>query len=179
MKIAVAAALVLTAGAAYAGPVVTYSVSGSAGNWTLDFSVTNNLNPADMDIYFFGVELDTGRNIAGSPAGYDPNVWPAWDNIAYGGSSTVYNNNWIDLSFANLMPGNTLSGFQALYTGASAPTSVKYFCYGTSQSGGQYSGTDNFNNQNNPGFEGIATVPAPASLAVMGLAGVFASRRRR
>ena len=74
MKFAAVAALVLTAGAAYAGPVVSYSVFGSAGNWTLDFSVTNNLNPADMDIYFFCVELDTGRNIARSPPGCDPKI---------------------------------------------------------------------------------------------------------
>lgn len=179
MKIAAVAALVLTAGAAYAGPVVSYSVSGSAGNWTLDFSVTNNLNPADMDIYFFGVDLDTGRNIAGSPAGYDPNIWGMWDNTAFGGSTEIYNNNWIEFSFVLLLPGQTLSGFQALYTGAVAPTEVDYFCYGNSPSGGQYNGTDNFNNQRNPGFEGTAYVPAPASLAVMGLAGVFASRRRR
>lgn len=179
MKIAAIAALALTAGAAYAGPVVTYSVSGSAGNWVLDFSVTNNLNPSDMDIYFFGVELDTGRNIAGSPAGYDPNAWPSWDNLGYGGSATIYNNNWIDFSSANLLPGNTLSGFKAIYTGAAAPTEVDYFCYGVGVSGGQYNGTDYFNNPWNPGFEGTAYVPTPASLAVMGLAGVFASRRRR
>lgn len=179
MKIAVGIAVALMAGAASAAPVVTYSVSGSAGNWTLDFSVQNTLNPAGMDIYFFGVELDTGRNIAGSPAGFDPDVWTSWDNLGYGGSSTVYNNNWIDFSFGNLLPGNTVSGFQAIYTGASVPSSVKYFCYGYDPSGGQYNGTDNFNNQGNPGFEGTAYVPAPASLAVMGLAGLAATRRRR
>ncbi len=179
MKIAAIAALALTAGAAYAGPIVTYSVSGSANNWTLDFSVQNTLNPADMDIYFFGVELDTGRNIAGSPAGYDPDVWPTWDNTGYGGSATIYNNNWIDFSISNLLPGNTLSGFQALYTGASAPTSVKFFCFGVGMNGGQYSGNDYINHPGNPGFEGIATVPAPASLGLMGLAGLAAARRRR
>ena len=180
MKIAAIAALALTAGAAYASPVVTYSVSGSANNWTLDFSVTNNLNPDGMDIYFFGVELDTGRNIVGSPSGYDPNMWPSWDNTGYGGSATIYNNNWIDLSFANLFPGNTLSGFQALYTGADAPTSVKYFCFGNDPvNGGLYDGDDYFNSSWNPGFEGIARVPAPASLGLLGLAGIAAARRRR
>lgn len=179
MKLAAAAVLAISAGAAYAGPVVTYSVSGSAGNWTLDFSVTNNLNPSDMDIYFFGVDLDTGRNIAGSPAGYDPNVWPSWDNSGFGGSNEIYNNNWIEFSYSLLLPGQTLSGFQALYTGAVAPTEVDYFCYGNSPSGGEYNGNDYFNWAGNPGFEGTAYVPAPASLGVMGLAGVFASRRRR
>lgn len=179
MKIAAIAALALTAGAAYAGPVVNYSVSGSAGNWVLDFSVTNNLNPSDMDIYFFGVELDTGRNIAGSPAGYDPSMWFTWDNSGYGGSTEIYNNIWIEFSYSLLLPGQTLSGFQALYTGASAPIEVDYFCFGASPSGGYYNGTDYFNNPWNPGFEGTAYVPTPASLGVIGLAGVFASRRRR
>ncbi len=179
MNLAAVAALVLTAGAAYAGPVVSYSVSGSAGNWTLDFSVTNNLNPADMDIYFFGVELDTGRNIAGSPAGYDPNIWGTWDNTAAGGSSTIYNNIWIEFNYNLLLPGQMLSGFQALYTAATAPTEVDYFCFATSLSGGQYSGTDNFWNQFNPGFEGTAYIPVPTSLALMGLAGLAATRRRR
>lgn len=179
MKIAALVALALSAGAAYAGPVVTYSVSGSAGNWVLDFSVQNTLNPADMDIYFFGVELDTGRNIAGSPAGYDPNIWPFWDNSGYGGSTEIYNNIWIEFSYSLLLPGQTLAGFQALYTGVTAPTEVDFFCFATSLSGGQYSGTDNFWNQFNPGFEGTAYVPAPTSLALAGLAGLAATRRRR
>lgn len=179
MKIAAIAALALAAGAALAGPVVTYSVSGSAGDWVLDFSVTNNLNPADMGIYFFGVDLDTGRNIAGSPTGYDPNVWFTWDNSGYGGSTEIYNNNWIEPSYSLLLPGQTLSGFQAVYTGALAPMEVDYFCYGASPYGSLYSGTDNFNNQWNPGFEGTAYIPTPASLGVIGLASVFVSLRRR
>ena len=90
MKKLIGAALVAAAGAvASADPVdVTYTVSGSSGNWTLDFSVTNNLNPADMDVYFFGVYLDSGRDIVGSPAFYDPNAWTVWDNSGYGGSNT-------------------------------------------------------------------------------------------
>ncbi|MCC6228639.1 MAG: hypothetical protein IT432_05370 [Phycisphaerales bacterium] len=182
MKVAAAAILAISASAVYAGPVdVTYSVSGSPGNWVLDFNVANNLNPSTMGLYFFGVELDTGRNIVGSPTNFDPNSWATWDNSGFGGSSTIYNNNWIDFNsnYTSILPGGSLSGFQALYTGPSAPTSVKFFCYANDPNGGQYNGTDNFNNQQNPGFEGIAHIPAPASLGVIGLAGVLASRRRR
>lgn len=174
-----AAIVAAAVGVATADPVdVAYSVSGSAGNWTLDFSVTNNLNPADMDVYFFGVYLDTGRNIAGSPSGFDPNVWSSWNNAPYGGSNIDYNNNWIDFTYANLLPGQTLSGFQALYTGASAPTSVNWFAFGFSPSGGAFDGSGYFNNPTNPGFEGVA-VPVPASAAILGLGGLAAARRRR
>lgn len=176
---AVLCILAATGSVAMAGPVdVSYSVSGSAGNWTLDFSVTNNLNPSDMDIYFFGVLLDTGRNIAGSPTDWDPNTWPAWDNSPFGGSNTIYNNNWIDFTFDGLFPGSTLSGFQAVYTGAMPPASVQFFAYGFGVSGGQYQGNDFFNNAGNPGFEGFA-IPAPASLALLALGGLSATRRRR
>lgn len=160
-------------------PTVMYTIGGSAGNWLLDFSVTNNFLPGEGNIYFFGVFLDTGRNIAGSPPSWDPNAWPTWDNGPYGGSSTVYNNNWIDLSFGptNIDPGETLSGFQAVYTGATAPARVQFFAYAFN---GTYGGNDNFNSQQNPGFEDFATpVPEPATIAALGLGGLALARRRR
>src|SRR5262245_36697130 len=60
---------------------VTYSVTGSAGSWVLDFSVTNNLGGTN-DIYFFGVSLTDPNNIGG----------PAFWNPVFG--NPTYNNLW-------------------------------------------------------------------------------------
>ena len=180
-KTAIIAALAAAAGTAVAGPdqapSVSYSVSGTSGAYVLDFSVSQSADDA-MGLYFFGVVLDTGRNIAGSPSTWDPNTWTSWNNSGYGGSNNNYNNVWIDLTFTNLiLDGMTTSGFQANYTGASAPTSVDWFAFGT---GGDYNGQDPFfNSSGNPGFEGTAFIPAPGALALLGLGGVASIRRRR
>jgi hypothetical protein len=147
--------------------VVTDTVSGSAGDWTYDFSVTNNLGGTN-DIYFFGVLLST-RDIVGSPGTFDPNTWTSWDNSPYGGSSTVYNNNWIDLSFDSLEPGQTLSGFLVTQTTAAPQSPVSWFAFAN---GGTWTGGGNFNNDFNPGFEGTTSssaVPEPSTWAMMAL----------
>ncbi len=173
-------ALSLLSGVATAGPVYSrFSISGTPGNWELDFEVRNNLTSDTMDLYLFGVEL-SGRNIVGSPPVYDPNAIVSWNNSTYGGSDTTYNNVWLDTSgaYASLMPGKHLSGFKVLVSDLEAPWEVKFFAFAYGF-GDTYLGSDYFYSPQNPGFEGTAYIPAPASLAVMGLAGVFALRRRR
>ena len=181
-KTAIIAALAAAAGTAVAGPdqapSVSYSVSGSSGAYVLDFSVSASFDDA-MALYFFGVVVDTGRNIAGSPTNWDPNIWTSWNNSGYGGSSNNYNNVWIDLTFgsSNISDGETLSGFQVNYTGSSAPLSVDWFAFGFN---GNYNGQDPFfNRTDNPGFEGTAVIPAPGALALLGLGGIASIRRRR
>jgi hypothetical protein len=146
-------------------PIVTYDVSGSSGSWALNFSVTNNLGGTN-DIYFFGVQLPA-RSILQSPTGFDTDL-TSWTNVDYGGSESVYNNNWLDASISHLGNGQTLSGF--VVGTASLPTSVSWFAYA---SNGTYSGNDYFNSSTNPGFEGTATprsqVPEPATLLILGL----------
>src|SRR5258708_10871209 len=75
---------------ANANPVdVSFTASGSAGNWLLDFSITNNLGGTN-DIYLFGVRLPA-RNEVGTPTGWDPNTSPGGLNwFGYGGSNTHY-----------------------------------------------------------------------------------------
>lgn len=173
-------ALALTAislTAAQRMPTVNYTVTGISGNWVLDFNVTNNLLQGEGTLYFFGVQIETGRDIVASPAEWNPDIWPTWDNSGYGGSSTIYNNNWITGGAYEIGSGMSLSGFQARATSVDAPAVVRWFAYAAN---GTYNGNDYFYSSVNPGFEGTASVvPEPASFSavVLGIAALL--RRRR
>jgi len=179
--------LFLVSLAAQANPIdVSYTVSGTSGAYVLDFTVTNNLLAfPSQNVYFFGVDL-SGRDITGSPADYDPNAWPSWTNTSFGGSSTVYNNNWIDNIYTDLLPGSSLSGFDVQISDAVAPTAVSWFAFAYSPDDvDPYTGGGNFNGQQNPGFEGIAgtdpSVPEPTTWIGMltGLACIGLWQRKR
>ena len=145
-----------------AAPIgVTYTVSGSAGNWILNFTVANNLVGApDQALYLFGVNLST-PNVVGSPASYDPTIFQTWTNSGAGGSNVLYNNVWLDGSASNDLPGSSLSGFMVLDTDQNAPQSVQWFAYTLGST--NYTGGGSFGDPSNPGFEGVAT-PEPESL---------------
>ena len=164
--------------AAFAGSVtVTESVSGSAHNWLLDFSVTNNVGAGD-DVYFFGVKVG-GHNPVGTPSianptAFDPTFHTSWDNSAHG-DPTVYDNTWIDQFEGDLPFGNTLSGFEVLDTWDEvAPTNVPWFAYSLGVDG-------------NPGFHGGAETvqtPEPGSMLLLGsglfgLSGVLRRKRTK
>jgi hypothetical protein len=184
-KIAAAAAAALLigfAGTASAAPVdVSYTVTGTAGNWTLNFDVANNLTGTSESLYFFGVSLDA-RDVTGSPAGFNPNNWALWSNAVYGGSANSYNNNWLNSNLGGPTPGTDTDGFTVHSSDVAAPTSVDWFAFGV---GSDYEGAGAFRVGSNPGFEGVATsaVPEPANLALLlaglGLVGVMAKRRAR
>lgn len=169
---------------AYANPVdVAYTVTGSAGDWNLDFSVTNNLGGTNS-LYFFGVAL-SANDITGSPAGWDPSSWSTWNPATYGGSGPdkTYNNNWFNPGLGGISPGATLSGFDVHLTDLADPASASWFAYAY---GGNYQG--DFNPNSNPGFAGVANsgntpdpVPEPAALALMstGLLGLTLARRKK
>ena len=179
----VAATLLGAAGAASAAPLgVSYTVSGSSGNWTLDFDVANNLAGTDQRVYFFGVQLDQSSP-AGDPVSFDHSIWPTWNNAGYGGSATVYNDVWISWS-SGIAVGSAVDGFLVHSTAAAAPTDVSWFAYAEGSVG--YYGADAFYKGRNPGFESLATpstaaVPEPANrallLAGLGMMGVVARRR--
>jgi len=170
-------ALASCALAAQAAPLVSYNVSGSAGAYVLDFSVTNTLGGSN-GIYFFGV---VPPSFSAAPSGWDVfrNGAP-WDNVAFGGSAQVYTSNWFTDPFggSTIQAGDTLSGFRI--TTATLPLGgVQWFAYAAR---GAYWGGDNFNSYSNPGFEGTAfaaTSAVPGPMAALPFALMALKRRKR
>jgi len=183
MKIKICALLfagAILAGALVAKPIVSYQVTGSPGDWNLDFTIDNT---TDQDLYFFGVLLPA-TDITGFPTGWESTV--SVNTSIYGGWNSLYNNVWItaDAGVDSIPPGDSLSGFIAGISTTLAPTYVQWFAFTFDGYGGSaYTGTDYFNSVDNPGFQGLAivsAVPEPASLLLTAGALVsLASRRRR
>jgi hypothetical protein len=175
MKITTAiAALILAsvAATAQANTVdVSYTTSGSAGSWTYDLSITNNIGGTN-DIYAVQVQLSTGT-LAGSPPGwaqgfFAPIEWCYAGNCGYFGAT-------------NLAPAQTLSGFLVSDTATTAASSLLWRVFAE---GGTYFGPGNITgNPSNPGFSGTAAAtPLPAALPLfaggLGLIGLLAKRRK-
>lgn len=182
------AALVAVSAAASAqrAPTASFTVSGNAGSWDLEFTLRNNFLPGEGDFYFFGVRLESGRSIGGAPTNWNSGMWKEWTNHQYGGSGMIYNNNWINLysRVDDIVPSASKSTFIVHSADVAVPEFIPFFAYAAE---GLYGGNDNFSNQWNPGFEGLATnmgatgkgvLPEPASIAVLGL-GAFGLIRRR
>ena len=186
IKALVAAALVTAAGAAAAAKPVdmTFTVTGTPGDWTLNFDVANNMTGTDLSLYFVGVAVD-GGTVAGNPLDFSSTAYPTWNNVVYGGSDFTYNGVWINNGHVDYA-GQNLGGFLVNTTSVAAPTSVEWFAF---FSGSEYVGLSSLNTENgNPGFGGFASpmvssVPEPSSFALLlaglGVAGFLARRRIR
>jgi hypothetical protein len=170
---------------------VLYTVTGSPGDWTLDFSVNNNIAGApDQEFYFFGVGLFSGTpfpNITGSPASFNGAI-PYNPSSGLGGPNITYNDVWEVSTFPNLgmaAPGTTTSGFEATITDSVAPTSVNWFAL--TDGSDPYSGPGNLDTIEPGGvpllFEGVAVqtgaTPEPTTLLLFGagLVGISALMR--
>jgi PEP-CTERM motif len=190
----------ITAGTpiAKADPInVSYTVSGSPGDWTLDFSVNNNLTSwPHQELYHFAVSI--GGPITGNP----PNLefTPSSFSINPGhfegvGPNIWYNDVW-GYNYGpgyGAPPGTTISGFDVTITDAVAPTSVDWVAYlidaadaslpiESGYNASLYFGGGNFNSGagfdgRTPEFAGVAgpgsaadaiSTPEPATLTLLG-----------
>ncbi len=158
-----------------ADPVnVSYNVTGSSGDYTLNFSVTNNID-SNQRIYFFGTRL-SGSGVTGSPADWDSSTWPIWNPATYNssGPNIDFNNNWINFglfSGEGIHFGDTLSGFSVHIYDTEAPVSVEWFAYSYGD-GNPYTGPGSFNPDTNPGFSGTTRqASAPDAASTLGLLG--------
>jgi hypothetical protein len=162
---------VAAAGDSHAAAIhVSYTVTGTPGDYDVDFSVSNDMTAWHQNVYLFGVSL-SGFDVASSPSPFVSLGSTSVNFAIYGGSDTLYNTNWqADPARADLLPGNSLSGFIAHDTDLVAPTSVAWFAFSQDELGYDhepYTGGGNFNGAfslSNPGFEGIAN-PAVGAVA--------------
>ena len=186
---------------------VSYTVTGSPGAWLLNFSFTNNV-PGQL-LYFFGVNLPT-QDVVSSPSGF-VNCWStacSKTTINFStdfapvttGLNETFNDLWHVAQIPNrpfILFGSTASGFEALATTLSAPTSVDWFAL-TAIDTLPYLGNENIpfsgdclsfegvtcavEDQQNPLFAGTGSpVPEPGTLGlfVTGLIGLNGLTRRR
>ncbi|MDO9385021.1 MAG: PEPxxWA-CTERM sorting domain-containing protein [Hyphomicrobiaceae bacterium] len=189
-SLALCVGLFFAGSSASAATIVSYTLSGSAGNWTYDFSVTNNIS-GGASIYFFGVKLGDvpEYGVSGIPSSWESDQLfnDSYDNSINGGSTTIYNNTWdtgVD-SVGRIQTGQTLSGFKVTVDTIAAQSSVQWFAYG--YGGIAPSDDGHFADDGNPGYEGlafnaVAAVPEPSTWAMMilGFAGIgFVTYRRR
>ena len=183
-KLSLAAALLISAVAAPAlavvvAPVtVTQTTSGSAGNWTYNFTFTNNVSQGQR-LYFFGLQ-DTSGTVTASPAGYS--FYPG-----YSVNGTNYNLGWLTDSSGGIATGQSLGGFAIRDTATAAKSSFNFYGY-TYNNGATYNAGGNVGGgtSSNPVFEfsstgATAAVPEPATWAMMflGFGGMGYALRRR
>ncbi len=180
---------------------VSYTVTGSPGDWTLDFSITNNYSLAS--VFQFHTLVNWGGDVH-SPANWTSSA-NSFNFQQYGASSTVYNLSWFNSHYNPISigpgydppflvgPGETLSGFQPLHVlDQQAPFSVKWlaWAYSTDPHFPSLPCLENcvYTEPQQIVFEGVSStlnpVPVPPTVVLfggglVGLGGLVAWQRRR
>ena len=151
----------------FASPIATtYQTTGTSGDWTYDFTFTNNTG--NQYLYFLGVDVQGGSITKGPSLFFlDYNGWSI--------GSVSYNIDWLyqsDYNAQTIHPGTSLNGFTVHDTAVNAKTEINAFAYGYNY-GIPYTGTDFQSGNNiNPGFTTVAfeatqaVVPLPPSIAL-------------
>jgi hypothetical protein len=151
---------------------VTWTTAGSAFDWTLDFTVTNNIPVADENIDLFGLLIGAPQaSAAGAPYDYQLIGFP-WDNRPYGGAF-VYDIAWRG---GFILSGASLDGFLVHLTTQGTPQVMNWTIWASSPSLTPYSNPYTFYNGHNgsePAFEGVTfdsvvPTPEPATAVLVG-----------
>jgi hypothetical protein len=187
----------MVCGTLLAQPVgVSYSVSGTSGDYTLDFTIQNNLPATDnLGLYWFGVYL-SANDITGTPTDWPAYFLTTFNTSTDHGPNINFNNIWFDTnpgfgSSEGFIPsGSSLSGFDVHISDATLPTSVPWFAYAYPDNDTgpfDYDGGQSFNplETYNPGFAGVIRSPGSSvadggftlSLLGFGVAGLGAMKR--
>lgn len=185
--VSLAATLTIGAcGTALAAPIdVSYTVSGSAGDWVLDFEFANNLTGSGQYLYFLGVGLDPATaSVAGNPVPFGN--YDEWNGAWADGADVDYQQVWLspgDFTHT-IQVGHSQDGFLVHSTAATAPAEANWFAityaYGAVYTGPGMSG----GYPQNPQFQGTASlsaVPEPTDVALLLAGGALlgcAARRR-
>ena len=188
-KTALAGAMTLALSWASAAPVdVGVSTTGSAGDWTFDFTVANNIfHPEDAQIFLFAVEFGGPGDMVGAPFTFLP-VGPISALPSDGGPVADYSFGWIDIGLdsddgVHLDPGTSLGGFAIHTDSLTAPGSISWIV-------AAYAGDDDINDDDPAGLgyvtyqgvitTGVSAVPEPSTYALMLLGiGALGLRRER
>jgi hypothetical protein len=178
-KATLAGAISIAASCAYALPVdVSYSVTGSSGDWLLDFTVANNFASGadDQTIFLFALQLQPGA-FADTPADFTPISGPFDFAPSDGGPLASYDFGWMDLGLLgggppHLTPTISESGFVIHSDGVDAPDSISWALASVALAGDGSVTT----------FQGVSVAPAvpePSTYALMflGLAALGLYRR--
>jgi|SRR5579864_6006304 len=127
--------LAVAATSAMAAPIgVSYTVSGSAGAWILNFSVTNNINSGQV-VYGFGI-VAPSHDVTSIPTGWQDcngGCTSTSNNFSgIGGPNITFNDIFHTgaASSNTILFGDTLSGFEVEINSFAPPTSIEWYAFG-------------------------------------------------